>query len=1041
MSGAPTRLFRLRVRGIEFGASWLLPALAVLGGAVPEPVQAQVKKVSLTAALSRLARETHMELLFDERLVGGRIASPDPKGRDPERRLRSILADTGFTFRRSPTGAYLIIAAPRPRPAERGAPVPVTEPPIADILVVGSRTLNADIRRDPDDIQAYQVFDGKTIERSQSSTLGAFLREDYLQNRQTRGLEQTPLVAQGSVRSQVDVHGLGTEQTLVLINGRRLPRIAAQGGFVQPDVNGVPLYAIDRIETIGTTAGGIFGIGAGGGAVNIVTKSDFADLSLTVRSGLTERGDAAERGLSLHLGWTSPNGHTRVSARVSGSASNGLTFGDRTYVEDALLLRRARNPNAQLLPVSGSINISGAGQTLTLLPGYGGTVLTGSTTILPLDAPAVGSGGAAILAANAGRLDFSLSPDGQGNLQTFVTPTKTRSALFNIRQDIGDHVVLFADYLRLQSDGVATTPAVSTLNTFLAPGQSGNPFSQAILLTFPTAGLLGTSRDRTSTDRFTLGAILSLAHGWSASIDVAAGHSSVRESSDDAQVTPSSFNVFAGPAALAAQLAAVDVKRNVSSLAVNRLHDLNLKIAGSPLTLPAGRLYLTLTGELREERSPGEVDERTATASRPASILVIGGQREQVASAFLEVRAPLVSADSPVFLARGLELQLAFRHDRYALTVPVKNANLVTMGLFGPTVTARGDVTAVTAGFHVRPLRGLTLRASFANGYTPPTAAQITPDGFNNYTFFFDDPKRGGTPVFSLDRTFQVFAGSPTLKPQLARTFSAGAIVEPDFAPGLRLAVDFGRLETSREIGDYAAFDAQYFIDHEAAYPGRVVRAPLTPSDIAQGFTAGRIIVVDSTYLTVGRSTLQVVDFALDYSRATSFGGLHFFAKASWEPTLDRRGNPDLPAYNSVNSITGPLSIRGNAGVDWSKGPWSAGLNAQAYGGYRVTYAYQPGSVYEGGYLGSNKTAILEQGGAGVPAEAYLDGYVSWSLGAGNAAHHARELSIRLGIKNLLDKRPPVAISTIGQVLNSLGYSLYGDPRGRRFVLDVSTKF
>lgn len=1027
----------LRSLADRFGGLCLLTMLAV-AGTVPGPADAKTVDTPLTIALSRLARSAHIELLFDERLVAGKSASAEGRG-DPERRLRAILADTGLTFRRSATGAYLVIEMPSRKTSSASPQIHAAELPIADILVVGRRTMNADIRRDRDDIQPYQVFDFRTIERSQSRTLDAFLRTDFLQNREFRSLEQTPLVSESSVRSQVDVHGLGTEQTLVLIDGRRLPRTASAGTFVQPDVNAFPLNAVDRIETIGTTAGGIFGIGAAGGAVNVIAKGDFDDVSVAIRSGISDQGDAAQRSASLHYGITSSSGRTRVSVRLSAIWADGLEFGDRPYVEKARLSAIARDPSPTAIPVSNSINISGLGQKLVLLLGFGGTVLNGTTTFLPLDAPAIGSGGAAVLASNVGHIDMSLSPDGQGRLQTYVTPTKTQSALLSMRQDIGADVVVFGDYLRLETEGRATVPSVITSNMLLLPGQSGNPFTSAILVSFPTVGSLGEIRNRTLTDRLTFGGIVNLGHGWSASIDVAAGHASQRTVYDLAPTLAGSINVFSGPVALADQLSSIGVSRASSARATNRLHDLNLKIAGSPLTLPAGSLYLTMTGELREEKSPGEVDRDEATPFGAASTTLIGGQKERVASAFVELRAPLVSERNSVPLLRGLELQLALRHDRYSLTAPIQSAALLAARLYGSSVTARGGLTAATAGLRVRPVPGLTLRGSFATGYTPPTAAQITPKGFNNYAFNFSDPKRGGEPPFTLDRTFEVSGGSPRLEPQLARTLSMGAIVEPDFAPGLRISMDYSHLSISREIGDYAAFDSRYFIDHEDAYPGRVVRAPLTAADRAQGFTAGRITLVDSTYLTVGRSVLDVVDVALDYAHLTSLGDLQFHTKASWEPKLSHQGDPDLPAYNSVNSVTGPLSFRANAGIDWSKGRWSAGANAQTYGSYRVTYAYQTGSAFEPGYTSLNRTALLQQGRGRIPAQAYVDAYVGWAGPAG--ADRTPELTLRFGVKNVLGKRPPLVVPSVGQGINALGYSYYGDARGRQFVLDASVKY
>ncbi len=837
------------------------------------------------------------------------------------------------------------------------------------------------------------------------------------------------------------MRGLGTEQTLVLVNGRRMPSVPGIGDFLQSDISAIPITGIDRVETIGTTAAGIFGIGATGGAVNIVTKSEFEGVELVARSSIAQQGDAAGRALSGHIGYTSRGGHTRLSVRASRTDDGGLAFGDRSYIKDARQLRIKRDPSS-FLPVSGSINIqTSRTQTLELLPSFGGKALNGSTTFLPFNAPAVGAGGAAVLVANAGRLDSSSAPDGQGDLASLVTPSRMTSLLATLRQDIGSHAAIFIDYLRLVSAGRSSIGAVAQGQTTLGPGEGGNPFQQIISVTFPTPGLVGHVRNRTTTDRLMIGTIVELGNGWTSSLDAATGRAEVTTATDGSLIASRGINFFQDGAAIASQLSAAGYGRVSETRATDRLRDVNLKIAGSPLRLPAGPASVTITGELREDRSPGEVDQRNAIFPFPPSTTSYSSQRFRVGSAFAEARVPLVADDSHLAALRGLEFQFALRQDFYELKVPLEATLLQAAGVYGSSVTARGSVTALTAGLRVTPVSGVMLRASFASGYTPPTPSQIAPVGTVTYDSIIDDPKRGGLHPGSTNQTVYLLGGSPNLRPQRARTLSIGAVLRPGFAPGFRLSIDDSFLKTTHEITDYALGDFQYFVDREDSFPGRITRAPPTPADIASGYSVGPITRVDASYLTDGQSSLQVVDAAFDYARETAVGKFQVYGRFAWQPTLKRRGIPNAPAFNMANSFNGPLALRGNAGIDWSRDAWSAGMNIQGYGSYRITYAYQPGSSSASSFEAANASRLLEQGALHIPAQFYVDGYVGFRSGSFSSSSHAPAISYRLGVRNLLGTRAPVVVPPLAGASDEVGYSTLGDARGRQFILEIATRF
>ena len=86
-----------------------------------------------------------------------------------------------------------------------------------------------------------------------------------------------------------------------------------------------------------------------------------------------------------------------------------------------------------------------------------------------------------------------------------------------------------------------------------------------------------------------------------------------------------------------------------------------------------------------------------------------------------------------------------------------------------------------TIGLKYQPVRGITLRASRATAFLPPSPLQLTPNPYNN---------TGNTtatdPRTQLPATFTTNGGgNASLRPQNSRSSNAGIILEPQWG-GLR---------------------------------------------------------------------------------------------------------------------------------------------------------------------------------------------------------------------------------------------------------------
>jgi outer membrane receptor protein involved in Fe transport len=119
-----------------------------------------------------------------------------------------------------------------------------------------------------------------------------------------------------------NLRNLGTGNTLVLLNGRRLVNAAAYqteeigGSFVPVNtVNSqtIPVWGVDRVEILRDGASAIYGADAVAGVVNTVLKSDFTGFSVRGRYTDYENFSAANKTFTLEWGKDFNGGRTNVA--------------------------------------------------------------------------------------------------------------------------------------------------------------------------------------------------------------------------------------------------------------------------------------------------------------------------------------------------------------------------------------------------------------------------------------------------------------------------------------------------------------------------------------------------------------------------------------------------------------------------------------------------------------------------------------------------------------------------------------------------------
>lgn len=238
----------------------------------------------LGSALKALALQSRSTILADADVIEDHPA-PAVHGRfTVEDTLRRLLQGVGLTFERV-DGGYVVRSE-----GARGDRRAASDDP--GIIVTGSR-----IRGAPG-ASPVTILSEKTIRDSGLADLGEVARSlpQSFGGGQNPGVGfNVPSSTGGNVGggSTVNLRGLGSDATLTILNGRRVPYDSARQGV---DISAIPLAAVDRIEIVADGASAVYGSDAVGGVVNVMLKRDHDGVETRARlAGATDGGDVEQR--------------------------------------------------------------------------------------------------------------------------------------------------------------------------------------------------------------------------------------------------------------------------------------------------------------------------------------------------------------------------------------------------------------------------------------------------------------------------------------------------------------------------------------------------------------------------------------------------------------------------------------------------------------------------------------------------------------------------------------------------------------------------
>ncbi|MGA9658114.1 MAG: TonB-dependent receptor, partial [Asticcacaulis sp.] len=127
--------------------------------------------------------------------------------------------------------------------------------------------------------------------------------------------------------SSISLRGLGSQRTLVMLNGRRLPPAGVGGTVSAVDLNTIPDSLIQRYEILKDGASSIYGSDAVAGVINVITRKNVDGLEFSTTLKQSEHGGADQYQYDLLWGKTFDKGHFLVSATQYEQTK--LTAGDR----------------------------------------------------------------------------------------------------------------------------------------------------------------------------------------------------------------------------------------------------------------------------------------------------------------------------------------------------------------------------------------------------------------------------------------------------------------------------------------------------------------------------------------------------------------------------------------------------------------------------------------------------------------------------------------------------------------------------------------
>lgn len=832
-----------------------------------------------------------------------------------------------------------------------------------------------------------------TIKADDFTKLGSTTAAEVLSNisgNQTQFNTSSNVGAGKTVGAAADLRGLGSNKTLVLLNGRRLANSAFDGSAV--DLNVIPIAALDRVEVLRDGASAIYGTDAIGGVINFITKRSYTGLNLSAEGIMPQQSGGAEKRFNLSGGHgdLDKDGYNFFGV-IDYHTQNPVKASDR-----AVSKLGGQNPGVGLNTSSGNsfpanfydINANQSGNPYAAT-GCNPPYAFKRGAICRYNSQAtIGIVPKSDELAVIGKGTFKLNADNTASIEYLHSESKVRTTV------AGD--VLAGDASGTATDYYITNTSRYYPGNGIVPGSaSGGPLS--LNWRSVDAGQR-INESKNSTDRLLL-AMEGTQFGWDYKTGLSYSMSKARDSMNggymnNAMIRAGLLNGIINPfgpqdAAGTAYLQSSqlygtyeDAKTQVSSLDFTASREL--------FQLPAGPLGFALGGEFRKEQANFNVNQVSSLSDSTGSATALpsSGSRN-VKALFTELNVPI---------AKTLEAQLALRYDNYSDV--------------GSTVNPK-------VALRFQPAKQIMFRSSYSTGFRAPSLYELNDPNSKTFTnSAYDDPvlcpggNAAANGVAARDcgqQFFKLQGGNKKLQPEKSNSFTLGMVVEP--VKDVTASVDYFNIKIKNQISTVAEGDI--FAD-PTKYAANFVRNP-----------DGSLNYITDTNVNLGNVHTQGFDLGFAWRMPkTAWGNFGLSLDGTYITQYDYQSEAGGQYLNNLAVYAGGVGTAGGvifrwrhtATLNWNQGPWSAALQQVYTTGYRDQNGSNVVAAYKNHQVGS---------------------YTRYNLTSSYTGF--KNLTLTAGIKNLFNTNPPGSNTTDNF---QFGYdSRYSDVIGRAFFVRANYQF
>lgn len=944
----------------SFLAAFLATGCAV-GALFPVTAQAQTEQREydiaaqpLGDALREYSEISGRQILFATDLVKGR-RSTSVRGRmSSDRALSRLLAGSGL-LPELVDGA-LILRAGNGAAVDNGSTESGAD---GAIVVTGSRIRGAGPTGSP-----VVTIDREAIEKSGYGTVQQILQslpQAFMggSNETTTGATTRNGTGNDStLGSSINLRGLGTNSTLVLIDGAR-PALGGTGGLLA-DISLIPMTAVERIEVLTDGASAIYGADAVAGVVNVRLRNRFEGAETILRAG-TADGDMTEVQFSQLLGKKWSGGHFVLAYQYSDRGA--LSASERDFAREDL--RPFGGPDYRSIYASPGTIRAANGLLFGIPAGQNGRALTA----------------AQLLPGVQNRRDNRADTD--------ILPRQRVHSLYAAGEfDITDSLTFRANVLAAQRS-FSRLSNVTSLRTARVPVT--NPFyvdpigtRQPVQVTYNFVNDVGPQVNNGRVRAISTSAGLEKGLGewrvqFGGSFGIQKGKAFSRNLVNSARLAvaladtnpATSFNVFGD--GTANNQATIDyIRGSIETIDDYRTWSAALRGDGPLFRLPAGDVRLALGAEYRRERYDYfRVLDSSSLAPVAAPYPGFPGPRH-VKSIYAELAVPVFGPDNAVPGFHKLDLTVAGRIEDY--------------NQFGRTENPK---------FSLRwePVAGIALRGSYGTSFRAPQFDELIGPALSLYsTLSVPDP---ASPT-GVSNVLALFGYSQNIRPEKATSWTAGFDIAPLSMPGLKASLTYFDVDYRDRIGTLTE-DYLRFLTNRDVFGGVVTDDP--PLELVQFYYSQPtftnpiniapnevVAILDGQTRNLAREHQKGIDIDLGYAPEFAGGRLDLGVSGTHIFSIVKQLSPGSVRSDFVGLYASPVKWRLRGRLGWARD----GFSANAFVNYTDGY--------------TNQVVVpIEQ----VSSWTTVDLTLSQRIGGNPDSEGGRGLQLSLAIQNLFDRDPP----------------------------------